>query len=264
MVGMNSEEYHFCMSSPGFAAVSASYASPLDRGVRDVWVHRGRVVSPDAEVLDILHRALRLFSELSKASVVIEPRHGGEVGGGNIGGVVRSNQAVCVAGISNNDNLCAWSRKLINGFACLGKDLAISFNQVCTLHSWATGLGPNKKRIVDVFERSVRVVRAEHAIKQGKGAVVKLHCHSPKCFNCKRQLQRSNLHSLSLSEEFSACNAEKQAVSNGPCSASNGNFDRGRKWIYVLLSAKLCKVVLLVLSVDIGSEQIGSEEAQAV
>jgi len=124
----------------------------LDQGVGKTGHHGGRVVSPDAEVLDVGDLNSSLLGELGESSVVVESGHGGEVLLGDVLGVVGGDQAVGVAGVSDDDDLDVSGGVVVEGLASVDEDLSVVLEQVGTFHAWASGLGAHQHGHVDVLE----------------------------------------------------------------------------------------------------------------
>lgn len=91
-----------------------------------VWVLRGRVVSPDDDVVDVLHLAAGLASDLADGSGLVESGQGGELLLWDGWGVVGGNQSVGVSWVSNNANLDGLLGDLVDGLALSLEDLGIS------------------------------------------------------------------------------------------------------------------------------------------
>ena len=180
---------------------------PLHGGVANVGVHGGRVVSPEGQVLHIGDLGASLEGDLRDGTVLVETSHGGEVGSGEIGRVVLSNEAVSVGRVSNNDSFGVAGTVVIDGFANVDKDLAVVLKQIGTLHSGATGLGTNKEVVVNVLESCGQVRCAHDVIEEGESAIVQFSLDSLEDLLLEGQVEEVENDTLVFAQEFtSTCN----------------------------------------------------------
>ncbi len=78
---------------------------PADLAVEQVGVLGGRVVAPDRHPGDVGDGLAGLGGQLRHRPVVIQARHGGELGVGDVGRVVHRDQAVGVGRVADNQHL---------------------------------------------------------------------------------------------------------------------------------------------------------------
>lgn len=193
----------------------------LHGGVANIGVHGGRVVSPEGQVLHIGDLGASLEGDLCNGTVLVETGHGGEVGGGEIGRVVLSNQAVSVGRVSNNDGLGVASTVIINGFANINEDLAVVLEEIGTLHSRATRLGTNEEVVVDVLEGSGQVRCAHDIIKEGESAIVQFSLNSLEDLLLEGQVEEMENHALVFAQKFTRGDSVDDGV--GDLASSTGD-----------------------------------------
>ena len=102
--------------------------------------HSWAVVTPNGEVAYLVGGDSTFLGQLPEGSVVIESAQGSEVLSGDILSVVRKNQAVGIAGISDNKNLGGSLSVVIDGLSSGNEDLAVLVQEVSSLLSWSSGL----------------------------------------------------------------------------------------------------------------------------
>lgn len=93
--------------------------------VGEVRVHRQRVVTPNAESLDVVHMAVHLLSNLSQRTVVVQSSHRSKVLPRNVLSVVRRYQTVRVSRVSDNDYLNVSTSIVVNSFASFNENFTI-------------------------------------------------------------------------------------------------------------------------------------------
>jgi len=156
----------------------AEGALATDRALSHIWVHRWRVVTPDAQLLNIGHLRARLQSELSQCSVVVQTCHGREVLLWNTLGVVLEDETVGVGWVADNDGLASTLGVVVHGLAGVNEDLTIVLQQVCTLHAWSSWLGANHECIVDVLETDGWIAGAHDILQEWERTVMQLGTHA--------------------------------------------------------------------------------------
>ena len=94
---------------------------------------------------------------------MIETGHSGEAGSGEIGSVILANESIGVGGVSNDDSLGIASAVVVDRLANIDEDSTVIFEEVTSLHTWATWLSSDKEVVVDIFEGG-REVTGDHNI----------------------------------------------------------------------------------------------------
>lgn len=150
----------------------------LHGGVSDIGVHRWRVVAPDGKILNVGNLGAGLEGELGDCSVVVETGHSRKGAHWEVLSVVLTDQGVCVSGVADNDSFDITSTMVVDGLANIDENLAVVFEEVSTLHAWATGLGTNQEVVVDLFESGFKVTGADYFVKQREGTVVELSLYT--------------------------------------------------------------------------------------
>jgi hypothetical protein len=140
------------------------------------------VVTPDAKFLDVSYLRVGLQSQLSKGSVVIQSSHGSEILLGDALSVVLEDEAVSVSRVSDDDSLASSLGVIAHGFANTNKDLSIIFEEISTLHTWATGLGTNHECVINILESNGGVTGAYNLIKKRESAIVQLSSNTSQGF----------------------------------------------------------------------------------
>jgi hypothetical protein len=85
------------------------------------------VVSPDGNLLDAGDVSVELFCQLEDSSIVVESSHGCEILFGDILGVMRANQGVCIGWVSNDDDFDVSGGIVINGLEISEEIVRIPF-----------------------------------------------------------------------------------------------------------------------------------------
>ena len=94
------------------------------------------------------------------------------------GGVLHSNEGVCVARVAYDDDLAVGVCALIQSTALVEEDLAILRKEVCALHSGATRFGSNHQGPVGMLKLLLGLNSNLHLAQEGVERVLKLHGHS--------------------------------------------------------------------------------------
>ena len=206
-----------------------------DGAVSNIWVHSWRVVTPDAELLDVGDLGLRLEGQLGKGSVVIESGHGSEVLGWDSLGSVLQNEAVSVGWVSYNDGLAISLGVIIHSFTNSYENLSIILKEIGSLHTWSTWLSSNHEGVVDILESDGRVAGAHDILKKWEGAVVQLSSNSCECLLGEWEINEMQDNALLFTQEFSGSKSEKDGVGDVSCSSSDGD---SLSWLVTWVSAE--------------------------
>jgi len=178
-------------------------------GVSDVGVHGGRVVSPDGHLLDVGDSRAGLEGKLSEGSAVVETGHGGEVGSGDIGGVVLADEGVGVCGVSDDDTLDVTVGVVVDGLADVDENLAVVLEEVSTLHSGATGLGTDEEVVVNILEGGGQVAGDDDVLEERESAVMEFSLDTLEDLLLEREVEEVKDDLLVLAEEFSTVKESK-------------------------------------------------------
>ena len=103
---------------------------------------------------------------------------------------------------------------IVQGLALHREDRRIGFEQVAALHAGGAGPGAHEQRVVGIAEGNVRVVRADDALEQRKGAVVQFHRHAPQGIEGRRDFQQLQDHRLIPAEHLPSRYAEHQRIAD--------------------------------------------------
>lgn len=200
----------------------------LDGGVGEVGEHGRRVVSPDAEPLDVVDGvSVGLLSELVKCSVMVESGHGSEVLLGDILSIVSSDHSVGVSGVSNDEDLASSLRVVVESLSSVNEDLAVVLKKVGSLHSGSSGLGTDEEGVVDVLEGLGLVSGGDDAAEEGEGAVVELHGDSSESVLGLREVEQVEDDGLVSSKHLSGSDSEEEGVRDLTGGSSDGDSDGG-------------------------------------
>ncbi len=199
------------------------YRFAADFGVGEVRVLGGGVVAPNRHIGDGGNRYACLGSQLALGSKLVEHRHGKEVLLRQSRGVVEGDEAVRVAGVTDDEHLAIRRGVFCNGFALTHEDLTVDAEQILALHAGLTGHGPHEHAPVGVFESDSRVIRGHNFFHEGEGAVIQLHHHAMQLIQTGSDFEQLKNDGLILAQHVSGSNAEKQGISD--IAGSTGHSD---------------------------------------
>merc|ERR1719230_1989554 len=114
-------------------------------------VLRGRVVTPDVDVVHILNSASSTFSDLTDSSVLVESSQSGEVSLRDGGSIVRSDESVGVGWVSNNADLASLLGHSVHSSSLSLEDLGISLKEISSFHTWTSGSSSNHNDNISIL-----------------------------------------------------------------------------------------------------------------
>lgn len=199
----------------------------LDGGVVDVWVHGWRVVTPDAEVVDIGDLRVSLVGELVEGTEMVEHGHGGEVLTWDAWSVVGQDQTVGVGGVTDDQRSAGSLSVIVEGLAGIDEDLSVIFEEITTFHSWASWLGADEESVVDVFEAGGEVIGGDDALEEWESAVVELHSDTLEGALGWWEIDQVEDDWLVLAEHLTRSDSEEEGVANLAGGTGDGNTDWG-------------------------------------
>src|SRR5690606_2589953 len=112
------------------------------------------MIPPYGDVLDFFDRYPSFFRQLRCGSILVETCHGEPAMTRNVRGVVHGDQAICIAGVADDDNSHIFCCRVLDGPTCAGKDRSVDADQVATLHplfSWNAADAEHKIAIAETF-----------------------------------------------------------------------------------------------------------------
>lgn len=136
------------------------------------------MVSPDDDVVDVLHLAASFASDLADSSRLVKSGKGGELLLWDRWSVVGGDQSVGVSWVSNNTNLDGLLSDLVDGLSLSLEDLGISAQKITSLHSWTSWSGTDQKSHVCVLEPNHGVSGWDDLVHEWVGSIHKLHAES--------------------------------------------------------------------------------------
>ena len=108
-----------------------------DGGEAVIGIHGRRMISPDDQFLDRVHRFAGLGGELRERAIVIQAQHGGEVFTREARCGFHRDVGVGIGGVSHDQHLHAARGHRVKRPALHGEDRAIGFEQVFSFHAWS-------------------------------------------------------------------------------------------------------------------------------
>ena len=211
---------------PRFVVDRWPYLRPICFQHGDVGVLGDGVVAPDDHLGEGRGVQTRLGRDLRQGTVVVKAHQGRDVARVQVGGAHGRDKGIRVGGVADDDDLDVAVGNGVQGLALDGKDLSIGFQQVLALHALRTGASTNQQGIVGILEGYHRVVRADDAVQQREGTIVKLHGHAAKSLHALRQVQQLKDHRLIGSEHGATGDAEHKTIADLAGSAGDGNANR--------------------------------------
>lgn len=201
----------------------------VDDGVVDVWVHGGRVVTPDGELLDIIDMSVSFMGKLVEGSVVVQSGHGSEVLLWDVLGIVGSDQAVGVGWVTDNDDLDVSVGVVVDGSTSIDEDLSVVLEEVTSFHTWSSWLSTDEQSVVSVLETFAVLVSADNAVQKWEGAVIEFHGNTIEGTSGLWKVEKLNDDWLVLSEQVTVGNSEDGGITDVTSSTSDGNSD----WVFM-------------------------------
>lgn len=131
------------------------------------------MVAPNCEFLYVCDLRVSLKCKLGQGAVVIKTSHCCEVFSRDAWGVVLANHSVSVGWISDNDGLSSTLSVVIDSFTSVDEDLTVIFEEVSTLHAWATGLCTNQEVEINILEGNLEITSDDDVVEEREGTVVK-------------------------------------------------------------------------------------------
>ena len=143
-------------SSQAWSLTSLGGVLPVDLGVEDVGVLRGRVVAPDRHLADVGDGDAGLGGELRDGAVVVEAGQRREALARDVRGVAHRDERVGVGRVAGHRDADVVGGVVVQGLALTGEDAAVGLEQVAALHAGAARAGADEQGEVDAVEDLVR------------------------------------------------------------------------------------------------------------
>jgi len=201
-------------------------ALALDSHMVGVRVHGRRVVTPNAELLNIGGLAVELFSNLGESTIVVKSSHSVEVLLRKVLGIVRSNETVGVGWVTDDQGLAVSSGVVIDGLSSVNENLSVVLEKITSLHSWTSWLGTNEHVVVGVLETNSRVASADNSMEKRESAVIELHLNTSKLFLSIWKIDQMKNDWLIRTKHFTVGDSEGDSVTN----VSGSTGDRDSDW----------------------------------
>ena len=199
----------------------------LNGGVVDIRVHSGRVVTPDGEVVNIADVGVGLFGQLVEGSVVVQSGHGSEVFLGDVLGIMGSDQAVGVSGVTDNQDLDVSAGVVVDGSTGIDEDLTVVLQEVTSFHTGSSGLSTDEEGIVGVLETNRVLVTADNAVQEGESAIVEFHGNTVEGTSGGGDIEQLEDDGLVLAQHVTVGNSEDGGITNVTSSTSDSDSDGG-------------------------------------
>jgi len=197
----------------------------LDGGEVDIGVHSGRVVTPDGELLDFFDVGTSLFGQLSEGSVVIQSGHGSEVFFGDVLSIVRSDQAVGVGGVTDDDDLDVSVGVVVEGSTGINEDLTVILQEVTSFHTRSSGLSTDKQSVVGVLETFRELVAADNGVQKGESAILEFHGDTLEGTSGSGDIEQLEDDGLVLAQHVTVGNSEDGGITDVTSSTSDSDSD---------------------------------------
>ena len=203
------------------------HALPVNGGEAVIGIHGGGVVAPDSELFDVFDRLARFFGNLAGGAVVIQPQHGSEVLGRQIGGRFHGDVGIGVGGVANHEHFHVAAGDGVQRLALSREDLRIGGQQVGAFHAGAARARAHQQGVIRILEGRHRIRMCLHACQQRESAVLQLHHHALEgllgfFIGNFKQLQDDR---LIFAQHFARSDAKQKGIANLACCASHGNTD---------------------------------------
>ncbi len=200
----------------------------VDFALSQIRVLGGTVVAPDDHVFNVGDVLTGFLCQLGQGAVVIQTRHGGELTCVQIRRVAGSNQRVGVGRVTDDQHFYITAGVIVQCFTLNGEDRCVGFQQVFTLHAWATRTGANQQGEISVFERDVRIISGNDVLYQREGTVVNFHYHAVQGVHCLGNFQKLENDRLIRPQHVASGDAENKRVADLTGAAGN----RNTYWIF--------------------------------
>jgi hypothetical protein len=106
------------------------------------------VISPNDDILDILHSFFQLFCDLCNRSILIQSGQSGEILLWNISGIEGSDQCICVGRVSDHCDFTVGFCEIGDGFSLGFEDSAVCAEEILAFHTRAAGTSANKQSVL--------------------------------------------------------------------------------------------------------------------
>lgn len=205
-----------------------------DPCVCKIWVEGAGVVAPDSEIADVAPVGAGFEGELGFCTVFVEASHSKPAVCGNVAGVIHRDEAIRIAGISDDEGANVRSSIFLNGLALGDKNFAVDVEKVFAFHAGFARDTADQEGPVCSAEADVEIIGGSDFFQERKGTVLEFHHDSFECLHTLRNFNEVQIDGLIRSEDGSGCDAGKEGVADLSGGSCDGDCDRCFHKIFIL------------------------------